>query len=65
MDVSSDIKNIKGIGPAKAKLLSKLGIHSIEDALYYFPRDYQELSPLTFKQGRKTEQELFHALLQV
>lgn len=63
MDVSSDIKNIKGIGPAKAKLLSKLGIHSIEDALYYFPRDYQELSPLTFKQGREDRTGAFPCIV--
>ena len=63
VDVSSDIKNIKGIGPAKAKLLSKLGIHSIEDALYYFPRDYQELSPLTFKQGREDRTGAFPCIV--
>jgi ATP-dependent DNA helicase RecG len=63
MDVSSDIQNIKGIGQAKAKLLAKLGIHSIKDALYYFPRDYQELSPLTFKQGGEDRTGAFPCLV--
>ncbi|NLZ52193.1 MAG: ATP-dependent DNA helicase RecG [Thermoanaerobacteraceae bacterium] len=63
MDLSSDITNIKGIGPAKAKLLSKLGIHSIKDALFYFPRDYQDLSPLTFRQGREDQTAAFPCIV--
>ncbi|MDD4569546.1 MAG: DEAD/DEAH box helicase, partial [Tepidanaerobacteraceae bacterium] len=51
MDVLLDIKNIKGIGPTRARLLYKMGIHSIKDVLFYFPRDYLDLTPLTFKQG--------------
>ncbi|HHY43047.1 MAG TPA: ATP-dependent DNA helicase RecG [Thermoanaerobacterales bacterium] len=63
MDLSADITNIKGIGPAKAKLLSKLGICSIRDALFYFPRDYQDLSPLTFKQGREDQIAAFPCIV--
>ena len=52
LDISSNVQCVKGIGPVRAKLLSKLGITSIEDALWYFPRDYLDLSPLNFKQGK-------------
>lgn len=31
---------IKGVGPSKQKLLSKLGILTIKDLLYFFPRRY-------------------------
>lgn len=55
LDISSGVSSIKGIGPAKSKLLSKLGINTIKDALLYFPRDYQDLSPLTFRQGREDQ----------
>lgn len=36
------IQYIKGVGEARAKLLEKLGISTIEDMLYYFPRDYED-----------------------
>jgi ATP-dependent DNA helicase RecG len=35
------IQTIKGIGPKKAALFSKLGIDTIGDALKFFPRDYE------------------------
>ncbi len=36
--LSSDIKYIKGVGQARAGLLAKMGIFTIEDMLYFFPR---------------------------
>ncbi len=63
MDLSSHITNVKGIGPAKAKLLSKVGIYTIKDALFYFPRDYQDLSPLTFKQGREDQKAAYPCIV--
>jgi len=59
LDLSADITNIKGIGPAKAKLLSRVGIYTIKDALFYFPRDYQDLFPLTLKQGKEDQTGAF------
>lgn len=40
--LNSQIQYLKGIGPKKAKLFSKLGIDTIEDFLYYFPRRYED-----------------------
>ncbi len=42
--LSKPINSLKGIGTAKAKLLTKLGIRQLEDLLYYFPRDYKDKS---------------------
>lgn len=39
--LKESVQYIKGIGPKKYALLNKLGIYTIEDALYYFPRDYE------------------------
>ncbi len=33
---------IKGIGPKRARLLERLGVKTIEDALFFFPRRYED-----------------------
>lgn len=35
---------VKGVGAERAKLLSKLGIESVYDLLYFFPREYEDRS---------------------
>ena len=37
-----DIKNLKGIGPAKSKLFAQLELSSVSDLLHYYPRTYQD-----------------------
>ncbi len=59
MDLNSNVQNIKGVGPARAKQLSKLDIYTIKDVLFYFPRDYLDMSPLTFKQGAEDKTGAF------
>lgn len=63
MDILSPIRTIKGIGPAREKLLSKLGIETIRDALVFFPRDYIDLSPLNFSQGEKNIPNAFPCMV--
>lgn len=36
------ITNLKGIGPAKAKLFAQLDLSSASDLLHYYPRTYQD-----------------------
>ncbi|NMA67128.1 MAG: ATP-dependent DNA helicase RecG [Clostridiaceae bacterium] len=36
------IKYVKGVGEARAKILSKLGIYQVSDIVNYFPRDYED-----------------------
>ena len=38
------IQSLKGIGPAKAKLFNKLGIRTVEDLFYHYPRGYKDKS---------------------
>ncbi|WP_026487214.1 ATP-dependent DNA helicase RecG [Caldanaerobius polysaccharolyticus] len=44
-----ELQYIKGVGPKRVKLLNRLGIYSLEDLLYYFPREYElrEVTPIS------------------
>lgn len=44
--LDDNITALKGIGPAKAKLFAALGITTIRDLLYHFPRDYEDRTRL-------------------
>ena len=39
-----DIQFLKGVGPKKASLLSKLNIKTVDDMIFYYPRDYEDRS---------------------
>ncbi|WP_428897444.1 ATP-dependent DNA helicase RecG [Parelusimicrobium proximum] len=41
----TDIKYLKGIGPARAKMFEKLDIATVSDLLHYYPRVYQDRRP--------------------
>jgi ATP-dependent DNA helicase RecG len=41
------IQFLKGVGPARAKLFERLGVSSIEDLFYFFPRRYEDRRNLT------------------
>ncbi len=38
----TDVQFLKGVGPQRAKHLKKAGIKTIEDLLYFLPKDYQD-----------------------
>ncbi|RKY31830.1 MAG: DNA helicase RecG [Candidatus Omnitrophota bacterium] len=40
--LDTPVQYLKGIGPKRAQSLSSLGINSVEDLLYYFPRRYED-----------------------
>ncbi len=40
----TNVQYLKGVGPRRYALLERLGIQTIYDLLYYFPRDYQDRS---------------------
>ena len=47
MQIKTDIltksaQYIKGVGPARFKILNRLGIYTVGDLLYYFPRRYED-----------------------
>ncbi len=41
-NLNKEIKYIKGVGPARAVLLNKLGIFTLQDLITYFPRVYED-----------------------
>jgi len=47
--LDSPVAALQGVGPGQARRLAKLGIHTIRDMLYSFPRrhdDYSQLKPI-------------------
>ena len=44
MNLSDDVKFVKGVGPNRVKLLNKLNIYNLEDLITYYPRDYEDRS---------------------
>ncbi len=40
--LSLPVQYVKGVGPKVAALLSKKGLHSVEDMLYFLPRRYED-----------------------
>ncbi|MCC0667260.1 MULTISPECIES: ATP-dependent DNA helicase RecG [unclassified Clostridioides] len=46
MDLYKDVQYVKGIGPKKACKLNKLGIFTLKDLLYYFPRQFEDRNNL-------------------
>jgi ATP-dependent DNA helicase RecG len=42
--LATPLQYLKGVGPARAELLERLGLHAVRDVLFFFPRDYQEIS---------------------
>ena len=44
--LSDGLMYLKGVGPARAELLPKLGIRRVADLLFHFPRDYVDLTDI-------------------
>lgn len=46
MNIDDNIKNLKSVGPKRLKLLNNIGIFSIKDLLYFYPRRYGDSSKI-------------------
>lgn len=42
--LEKEIQFVKGVGPNRAALLNKLEIHTLEELITYYPRDYEDRS---------------------
>jgi len=42
LNLNSSVRYLKGVGSSTAEKLYKLGIETVEDLIYYFPRDYED-----------------------
>jgi ATP-dependent DNA helicase RecG len=47
MELSDLVTKIKGVGPAAAEKLRLLGIETVRDLIYFFPRRYDDFSHVT------------------
>lgn len=56
------VKILKGVGEVKAGALAKLGIETLQDLIYHYPRRYEDLShPIRLSEARDGEQAVFLA----
>lgn len=44
MELTDDVKFVKGVGPNRVKLLNNLNIYNLQDLITYFPREYEDRS---------------------
>ena len=42
IDLNQNVRYIKGVGPSRIEVLSKLNISTLGDVINYFPRDYED-----------------------
>lgn len=54
-----EIQYIKGVGEKRAQLFSKLGIHSLNDLLHYYPRRYEDWTNRTTVANAPVDQPVF------
>src|SRR2546428_1981040 len=47
LTLASEVKYLKGVGPARAEILASRGIRTVEDLLYYSPFRYEDRTRLT------------------
>jgi len=45
-ELSSALDEVKGVGATRARRLARLGVHTIQDLIYLFPRRYDDFSQL-------------------
>lgn len=55
--LATPVQFLKGVGPERAELLLRLGLKTARDVLFFFPRDYQDLTAVR-PIGELTEGEL-------
>jgi len=62
--LSNEVQYIKGVGPERAKLLAKLGVNTVADLLYYFPRTWVDRTNIKkIKDVKLGEKETIRAVV--
>lgn len=57
VNLHTEIKFLKGVGPKRAEALSGIGLHTLWDLLHYYPRRYLDRSKITsIRQARIHEE---------
>ncbi len=63
VDLERPVQYIKGVGPNRGALLSKLGIETLEDLITYYPRDYEDRGkPKQIAELKDEEEALIEAI---
>ena len=44
LDLRSPVQYLKGVGTQRAEILNRIGLRKVADLLFYFPRDYQDMT---------------------
>lgn len=52
------VQFVKGVGPKRAERLAQLDIYTVEDLLYYFPRDYEDRRKIVKISNLKPDQKV-------
>lgn len=42
LDLNTEVKFLKGVGPARYELFKKIGIYTVKDLILYYPRVYED-----------------------
>lgn len=58
IDLKKEIRFIKGVGEARAKNFQKLGLKTVEDLVFYYPRDYRDFSKIIKIKEAKINQKI-------
>lgn len=45
-ELATPVQYLKGVGPQRAELLERLGLRTARDLLFFFPRDYQDMTQI-------------------
>jgi ATP-dependent DNA helicase RecG len=62
--LEKDITYLKGVGEKRAKLYQKLGVKTVYDLLYHFPRSYIDYSsPVPISQAVLNENNIIHGTI--
>ena len=64
MTLDDELRFVRGIGPKKAQALQKLGLHTLRDAVEFYPRGYEDRSVVVPVSGlNEGESACIHAVL--
>jgi len=44
--LSTEVRYLAGVGPRRAEVLARVGVHTVRDLLHYFPRRYLDRSTI-------------------
>ncbi len=58
--LNTQVRYLKGVGPKKARLFGKIGINTVEDLFYCFPRRYEDRT--NFQPISKLQEERFQTI---